>query len=96
MNIYNQDLSEDWGWFVDLENVKQPHFRSQSSPIRNLKTIVEDEEDAYEFYIKNQKEFHEEIDENKLKIYHILDINFICNMIFKMLKIFHTQYFKDL
>ncbi len=56
------NLSEDWGWYIDIENLKPVyHIRSDFIKIQNkklnqhynkLETIIEDE---YDYYLNNQK-----------------------------------------
>lgn len=62
------NLSEDWGWYVDIESSNPVYqIRTDFVKIRNkkfnqyynkLETIIEDE---YDFYIQNQKNLDDEV-----------------------------------
>ena len=50
-------ISDDWGWYIDLEN--EYHYISQ--PIKRKKPILspiyeEENEDEYDYYMNNQKD----------------------------------------
>jgi hypothetical protein len=66
LNVYYQ-LSDDWGWFIDIDeynNCKKNvllHPYKRSKHIDKLQTI---EEDEYEYYQQNYKDLEENYDIN--------------------------------
>lgn len=70
-NCYN--LSEDWGWYIDIESMK-PIYQINTEIIRNknknkkinynLNRLEPIEEDEYDYYINNIKniEYNKNID----------------------------------
>lgn len=63
MNSNDNNLCEDWGWFIDIEsnnsNIIIPSrkiFVKSNIHFNKLQTIEEDEYDYYEKYYKNLEE----------------------------------------
>jgi hypothetical protein len=74
MNFNNNNISDDWGWYVDIEsnNLVQEYFRPSNPTykFKNFKVIKEEPDDEYHYYKKNLKDIEEiymnkEIEENK-------------------------------
>ena len=73
-NCYN--LTEDWGWYIDIENMRpinqinndfvKNKNKNLHQKINNIYTIIE--EDEYDYYMNNHKNFEEKIyNESNLK-----------------------------
>jgi hypothetical protein len=90
MNSYNcnYNLSDDWGWYIDIESINNttPNLvyipnKKISLYINKLDTI-EETEDEYDYYMKNQKNLDEmsikNIDKDiniiNLKLHYIFNI----------------------
>jgi vacuolar-type H+-ATPase subunit E/Vma4 len=60
MSLTCYNLSEDWGWYIDIESSK-PLYQTRKDLIKipnkyyNKLETIEEEEDQYEFYINIQK-----------------------------------------
>lgn len=76
--------SEDWGWYIDIENMNPvcqnksnfPH-KNLYRPLNKLETIQECEEDEYQYYLDNQKNLDDilivnNINNNKFVYIHLL------------------------
>jgi len=84
MSLTCYNLSEDWGWYVDIESMKPVYqINPQVVTTRNkkinqlsnrLEIIKEYEDDEYEYYLDNQK-FLDDI----LIIKNDENITFNCN-----------------
>jgi hypothetical protein len=71
-NSYN--LSEDWGWFVDIETM-MPIYQIKTEFVKNnkklnfhLNRLNPIEEDEYDYYMNNKKELDYEEEIFKIKI----------------------------
>jgi len=95
INMNNPDSTDEWGWFVDLENSAFSQGQIKKTPhIKILETIL-DYDDEYEYYIQNQTDCEDGIIHNNNKfIVNIFNTNFICNILFQLIKIFQLKYCK--
>jgi hypothetical protein len=92
MSFNSQNLCEDWGWYIDIENTNHltNNIRANFTHISNKKfslhlnklDTIEEVEDQYDYYIKTYNSLDEEsIDKNNKKdnfqIYNIVNIHSI-------------------
>jgi transcription initiation factor IIF auxiliary subunit len=82
MNLNYQNMSDDWGWFIDIENNSFVHdYYEVRKTINKLQVIKEEEEDDYDYYKQMYKDPEEiyinrETGEKHLDIYTIESSSF--------------------
>jgi hypothetical protein len=70
MSITCYNLSDDWGWYIDIESL-QPIYQIKTEFIKtknkklnyHLNRLETIEEDEYDYYIKNNKLILDELNE---------------------------------
>jgi hypothetical protein len=85
-NSYN--LSEDWGWFIDIESLR-PIYQIKTEFVKNnnkklnyhLNRLDPIEEDEYDYYMNNKKEIDYEEEILKIKINETVKCKEDTNMI---------------
>jgi hypothetical protein len=87
MNLKTYQLSDDWGWFIDIENNNNCSenilLQPCSSPVKkfnsHLKYLPTIEEDDYDYYQKNYKDpedkIYKEMEENYNDVKNLNDVN---------------------
>ncbi len=82
MSLTIYDLTDDWGWFVDIEN-SQPIYQNKIDLIKNnnkklnyhLNKLDTIEEDEYDYYMKNKTKNDKLYGCNKFNYYGIDEEN---------------------
>lgn len=64
MSSNHHNLCEDWGWYVDIENMSHPnHYKQNMRQIKNKNKEnekYEEEEDAYDYCNANSTNFNDD------------------------------------
>jgi hypothetical protein len=64
MSLASYNLSDDWGWYVDIENIN-PNYQTKTDFVRmpqkrnvhfnRLETIIEHQDEEYQYHFDKQK-----------------------------------------
>jgi hypothetical protein len=76
MSINSQNLCDDWGWYVDIENTNHLTNNITSNFVHtstknfslylNKLNTIEEFDDEYDYYIKNHKHIDEEVIDERI------------------------------